>query len=180
MPDPLYRNVMGAAFDAMPAITRAVHNPDPERHFVGRAQIRRGTNWLARQVANWLKLPQPGDGVPIEVTIWRDGEDDVFTRNFDGSIFESRQFGEDTADGKRLMETIGPITTRLRIEARHDGLNLHAERAYWLGIALPGWLTPTVHASERAYGGAHLFDVSVSLPLIGQLMAYRGRLVERR
>lgn len=180
MPEPLYRTVMGGEFDAMPSITRAIHNPDPERRFVGRAQVRRGQNWLARLLASWLKLPRAGDGVPIEVTITRDGEQDIWTRNFDGEVFQSRQFGEETSNGKRLMETIGPITTRLRIEARHDGLNLHAERAFWHGVTLPHWLTPKVHASERAYGGAHLFDVSVSLPLIGQVMAYRGRLVERR
>ncbi len=178
-PDPLYRSVMGPAFDAMPAITRAVHTPRPERHLVGRAQVRRGEGLLARLVAHWLNLPRAGDGVPVEVCIWKDGDGEVYTRDFDGHIFESRQFPTKTPQGPRLMETIGPITTQLRVEPRHDGLNLHAERAFWRGVALPRWLTPQVKASERAYGGAHLFDVSVRLLLIGEVMAYRGRLVER-
>jgi hypothetical protein len=163
----------------MPAVTRALHNPNPQRRFVGRAQIRRGGSPLARLIASWLGLPHPGDGVPVQVTVRRDGAHEVLTRDYGGEIFETRQFQAETDQGKRLMETIGPITTRLRVEARHDGLNLHAEQAFWRGVPLPRWLTPRVRACERAYGGAHLFDVSVRLPLIGQIIAYRGRLVER-
>lgn len=179
MADPLYRTVMGDAYDRLPAVTRALHNPDPERRFVGRAQIRRGGNALARLVARWLNLPQPGDGVPVEVTVRRKADQEILIRDYGGKRFESRFARTDTPDGPRLVETIGPIATRLRIEGRQDGLNLHAERAYWRGLALPRWLTPQVRASERAYGGAHLFDVAVSLPLIGPVIAYRGRLVER-
>ena len=67
----------------------------------------------------------------------------------------------------------------LPLEPSHDGLNLHAERAYCHGTPLPQWLTQQVTASERAYGGAHLFDVSVSLKFVGEVIAYRGRLVEQ-
>jgi len=179
MPEPLYKNVLGPEFDRMPAVTRALHHPNPERRFVGRAQIRRGGSLLARWVAGWLNLPRTGDGVPVQVTVRRDGAHEVLTRDYGGDIFESRQFQSETSDGPRLMEAIGPITTRLRVEARPDGLNLYAEQAYWHGVPLPRWLTPRVRASERAYGGAHLFYVSVRLPLIGQVIAYRGRLVEQ-
>ncbi|MCP2680646.1 DUF4166 domain-containing protein [Maricaulaceae bacterium NA33B04] len=179
MPEPLYRNILGAGFDALPPVTKALHSPMPERVFVGRAQIRRGRSVLARLVASWLKFPKTGDDVPARVTVSLEREAERLVRDYGGAIFESRQYSAQGPDGLRLMEAIGPIATRLRNEPRHDGLNLHAERAYWHGIPLPQWLTPQVTASERAYGGAHLFDVSVSLKFVGEVIAYRGRLVEQ-
>jgi len=178
MSESLYARVLGPAFEQLPRVTRRLHSPDPERVFVGRADIRRGRSLAARLLATLLGLPRPGNGTPARVTVRRKGEAEILTRDYGGRIFESWQGFEATPDGPRLIERVGPVATRLRLEASPDGLNFHAEAAHWRGVALPSWLVPRVAASERAYGEAHLFDVAVSLPLIGEIIGYRGRLVE--
>jgi hypothetical protein len=133
---------------------------------------------VARIVASWLGLPGAGDAVPARVTVSREGDAEILTRDYGGEIFESWQGYIDTPSGPRLVERVGPIATRLRLEGSTEGLTLHAEAAHWRGVPLPGWLTPRAQASERADGDVHVFDVAVSLPLIGQIIAYTGRLDE--
>lgn len=178
MSEPLYARVLGPEFHHLPQVTQRLHSPDPLRVFVGAADIRRGRNPAAWLVAAILGLPRSGSATPARVTVRREGDAEILTRDYDGRIFESWQGFESTSQGPRLIEQVGPIATRLRLEASSDGLTFHAEAARWRGLPLPGWLVPRVSAHERADGEAHLFDVSVSLLVIGEVIAYRGRLVE--
>jgi hypothetical protein len=178
MCEPLYARILGEAFEQLPQVTRRLHSPDPQRVYAGHADIRRGSTLAARLVAALLDLPRPGHQTQSRVTVRREGEAEILTRDYGGRIFESWQGFEATPDGPRLIERIGPVATRLRLEASSDGLDFHAEAARWRGVPLPGWLVPRVTARERADGDAHLFDVAVSLPLMGEIIGYRGRLVE--
>lgn len=179
MSDPLYKRVLGeAVWSQLPSVTQALHSPDPVRVFTGWVNIEGGQSRGARWLAAIMGLPQPGRDVPARVTVIREGTRELLSRNYAGHVFETDQGSVETPNGVRLTEKVGSITTVLRLEGGPEGIRFHAERAFWLGLPLPSFLTPQVDATERAEGHWHCFDVSVSLRGLGQIMAYQGRLQE--
>ena len=73
-----------------------------------------------------------------------------------------------------VEEHFGNIRFRLLLDANEDGLTLTPTAAWWRAVRLPLWLMPRITASERAKDDLHLFDVAITLPLVGRLVHYRG------
>ncbi|MEQ8404778.1 MAG: DUF4166 domain-containing protein [Oceanicaulis sp.] len=176
---PIYARALGPFFAALPAPVRRLHEPGAGRVFEGRAQIERGRG-LAGLAARLLGLPKSGHSVPLRYAVSDVDGVERHARDFDGHAMVTRQRLEILSHGPRIAETIGPVTVLFALEAGLDGLVLAITGARLGPIRLPRALVPRMRATERGYGGAVLFDVSVSAPLIGPVIAYRGRLVERR
>jgi hypothetical protein len=77
-----------------------------------------------------------------------------------------------------IVERFGMLSFRLALNPSEAGLSMPIERAYFLGVLLPRWLTPIscTHETVDAAGRFH-FDVDVVLPLAGRIVRYRGWLV---
>jgi hypothetical protein len=54
---PLYRRLLGARFDALPARARELHDVTETSVWIGRADVERGRSWAARAVATLFSLP---------------------------------------------------------------------------------------------------------------------------
>ncbi|WP_417481166.1 DUF4166 domain-containing protein [Maricaulis sp.] len=176
---PLYQRLLGAGWGSLPPVTRALHAPDPVALFEGRADISRGSHPLARLAAGLLRLPQAGIGVPARIMVSRAGEGELLERWYQGRRFA-------TVQGERaglLHERFGPLRLGFRLTASPEGIDFHQQRVALWFIPLPSWLAPRVQARERFEPGvngaedAHLFDVRLTLPGIGLVIAYRGRLL---
>lgn len=173
----LYEVLLGPSWAVLPAITRALHSPAPRSGFAGRAEIRRGDNAVAAWMAGMLGLPEAGADVParVEVSRTRDraqGSGELLERWYDGRHFATLQY----ARAGLLCERFGPFTLKFRLSASESGIDFHrAGVAVW-GVPLPGFLAPRVTATERADGEVHRFDVRLDLPIVGLIIAYRGRL----
>jgi hypothetical protein len=170
---PLYARLLGPDWLLLPAITRALHQPEPEALFEGRADIRRGSNLLARLMASLLGLPEAGSAVETLVKV---------SRTDDGGELLERWYGHRhfaTWQGARdglLIERFGPFELRFRLSGHEAGIDFHQIGVSLWGLGLPRALAPQVRASERADGDVHCFDVSLSLPGVGLIVAYKGRL----
>jgi hypothetical protein len=172
---PLYRRVMGDAFDRLPEVTRRLHRGRPAVIAEGEALVAPAENPLARVLARWLGVPGEEGRVPVRVVIEsRDGRE-TWTRFFaDRPMRSVMQAGKDGT----LEEQFGPVTIKMRLVGRSDGLDMERAGGRLWGIPLPGFLLPSVKAEERFdEGGRHRFDVEIGLPLLGRLVAYRGYLV---
>ena len=79
-----------------------------------------------------------------------------------------------SADGKQLHERLGPVT--LCFELRRDGeaidWRLRGGRLY--GVPLPRALFGRVLSRSGAENGRYAFRIDTRLPVLGQLVAYRG------
>ena len=173
---PVYQRVLGEDWLRLPEVTRQLHSPAPVSVFEGTADIEGAEHPLATLIAGRAGLPQSGAGVPALIRVSMDGDTEIITRDYGGTVFETRQSAVSTPRGMRLREQVGSVVFTLRLEAGPHGLDFHQESATVMGVPLPEFLRPILHARERADAGEHLFEVEVALPGLGRLVRYRGRL----
>lgn len=158
--------------DTLPAVLRAVHDQPGARTLAGTAQVWRSANPLARLLCNLMRLPAAGVDVPVSVAFERNGDHERWHRRFAGRAYSSRL----TSRGGRLVERMGPATTIFRVGVNAERLHLDLIGFRFLGVPLPSFLRPHCHAIEADAAGAFAFDIPVSLPGLGPVIRYSGRL----
>jgi hypothetical protein len=171
---PLYRRVLGDAWDRLPEPIRAMHDLRDERTATGTATIERGTGWPARLVARLFGFPQAGRDVPVTVTFRRREGAEVWRRRFAGRSFASVQSAGRGRFDKLLAERFGPFVFGLALVLEEDRLRLVLRRWSFLGVPLPLWLAPRGDSHEHADQDRFNFHVEISHPLMGLIVRYRG------
>ncbi len=166
----LYRRLLGARFEALPARVRELHDVTTTAAWVGRADVERGASWASRLLAKLFSLPPDGNDQPLRVTFEpRDGAE-VWTRSFGARQFRSLQFEKHGL----LRERVGLSCLIFALDVSAEGLALRLLDVLVLGIALPRIFHPCVHTLERERDDLYRFEVSSHLPLVGLLVRYAG------
>ena len=171
MNPPLFRRVLGDAFDALPPQVRALHALDSRAVWRGEATITRGTHPLAMLCAWATHLPPSRERVPTAVEFIATDDGEIWRRDFGGARMASRYR---LRDG-RLCERLGLV------EFVFD-LGVHDGEILWdtTNVRLFGWLPlpaawfARVRCREREHAGRYEFLVDAALPLIGPLIRYEG------
>jgi uncharacterized protein DUF4166 len=175
----LYRSLVGPAWDGLPASVRQAHLRDEGLEAAGVLRVERGAGRAARALARLCRLPEAGEGVPVRLSVRREGRGERWVRRFGEQRLVSSQRA---LTGGLLAERFGPLELRFRLATTGGGLRYEhrATRlcAGPLRIPVPGWLAPRVAATEEAAPSADRtrLRVTVSLPLVGLLLAYDGEL----
>lgn len=169
----LFRRISTRAFDVMPEPVRRLHDVKELNCLAGRCSARRGRNPFARFFALLLGLPPEAEDVPITVSIRREGTTEVWVRSIAGRRFQSTMREERSGS---LSETIGPVRFTFDLRMDEAGFSLHVEGCRVFGIPLPRIFLPVVEAKETAAGNEVIFDIAASMPFVGLVVAYRGRL----
>jgi hypothetical protein len=172
----LYRNLLGARFDTLPAKVRELHDIGSGATWTGRARVERGTSLMARALAVLTRLPPTTPDMPLVVTFAPVESGETWRRQFGDHVFPSLQ---QLGDGV-ILERIGPVTLELRPEAGPDGLRLSLTGAKLLGIGAPRPLLARVATREYEVDGRYTFEVEADLPIFGRLVRYRGWLERAR
>lgn len=169
--EPLYKRVMGASFYRLPKPVRTMHEVCGDGGAVGIATVTRGPNPLAQLVAAIMRFPKAGEH-DLHVSFREDDGRETWERDFAGATFRSELSEK---DGK-LVERFGPL--RFQFELPSDACGLKMMMVGWsaFGISLPLFLAPKTVATETAEDGVFVFDVAIALPLIGDIVHYRGSL----
>lgn len=166
----LYRRLLGARFEMLPAPVRGLHDVTETAVWAGRADVERGSSWASRLLAALFSLPPNGKDQPLRVTFEpRDGGE-IWTRAFGAREFRSLQFEKHGL----LRERVGPSCLVFALDASAEGLALRLLDVLVLGIPLPRMLHPCVRTMESERDGRYRFEVSSRLPLIGLLVRYAG------
>jgi NAD(P)-dependent dehydrogenase (short-subunit alcohol dehydrogenase family) len=168
---PLYARIMGADFVALPAPVREMHQLIGDGGAFGTATVTRGRNWLARMVAAIMRFPPAGEhDLTVHFTECDGAE--RWTRNFGGSRFSS----ELSEASGLLVERFGPMRFHFTLPGDADGLKMVMQKWSIFHLPMPLALAPRSPAREWAEGEDFCFDVPISLPLIGLVIHYSGRL----
>ncbi|MDO9474601.1 MAG: DUF4166 domain-containing protein [Caulobacter sp.] len=173
--EPVYRQVMAGAFDAMPDAWRAVHDLRAGTLTVeGRAMVRRGKGLLARLVGAVVGFPPAGDDVPVAVCFERRGNAELWTRTFGGKTFSSLQEPGRGRSAHLVVERFGPLAVAMAPTTHNGRMSLVIRRFSAFGVPLPLWLGPTTAAHEEIVDGRFHFDVEIGHPLTGMIVRYQG------
>lgn len=172
LPPPLYARIMGARFDELPPLVRAIHDVQGDAGAAGEGTVRRGRNPLARLLGAIMRFP-PAGAWPLHVAFAERGGRERWTRDFGGHVFAS-VLGE---RGGLAVERFGPVRFGFALEPAADGLNMALKRWSIFGLPLPLFLAPRIAAREWQAQGRFNFDVAVAMPIVGDVVHYSGWLV---
>ncbi|WP_269580993.1 DUF4166 domain-containing protein [Roseibium sp. Sym1] len=172
--DALFRQALGPDFDALPEPVRALHRVQGRHVWSGEARVTRGSSFLARLLCGIFGFPPRAERTPVNVTIERCGDIEVWQRNFGGKRFET-VLGLAGAPGSGVVqERFGLMAFDIFLERQDGGLAFPVGRSYLLNVPLPRRLLPVSETLEFADNGRFRFDVKVSVPGAGMLVHYRG------
>ncbi|MFN3670183.1 MAG: DUF4166 domain-containing protein [Brevundimonas sp.] len=171
----IFARAIGPAFDALPDAIRALHETPGRSLWRGAAMTEGAAGPLAALVARIVGFPTAQAACPAEVAIEADGDRSVWRRRIGGHGFASVLTPR---AGGRVRERFGPVSMDLSLTPE-GGRLVYRVDGWRLGpIPLPRLLGPSTRAHEEVDAdGRFVFDVEISLPLIGRLVRYRGWLV---
>lgn len=165
----LFAQVLGPAFETLPAPLRALHVAQGMQRYRGDVEVERGKGLLSRLVAAATHLPPDGAG-PLRVEIDASPNHERWTRFIGGRAMPSRLW----RDGDVLCERLGLATFGFRLEVVDAAIVWRVMRVRVFGMSLPArWFTG-VGARESAERERYRFDVWARLPRIGVLVRYCG------
>jgi len=160
---------MDGAFAKLPDLVQRAHRGTIR--LSGTAKVERGKG-LGGLVAMIMRLPKSNPAADLVVTAWHFADQMVWSRSFDGRVFESTFKKDDDF----LVEQMGPLSLFLQPMAE-GGRLVYRLIATQIGpIALPRGFAPSMTAWEGEKDGKYQFEVSVNLPLLGRLVRYSGSL----
>lgn len=173
---PLYRRVLGPAFASLPPRLQELHGGMERRQWAGQAEVRRGSGLLARAISAAFGFPEAASHVPVSVKFSPENGAELWTRSFGDKSFSSLQSCGDGRDQHLLVERFGMVSVSLALVVEGERLFLIPRRWSVLGIPMPGFLLPGGSSFETEEQGQFCFDVEISAPVVGLIVAYKGRL----
>jgi hypothetical protein len=177
---PLYRRMLGEAWDRLAPQIQQLHAVESECSFVGRCTVDRGRNPLSWLVATLYGFPKAGADQHIAVMLKVEGDGERWTRVIGGRRFSSVQKpGRGTSEWL-VREWFGPASVDLALVV--EGVNLRYVVRRWrlFGVPMPLWLGPRSRAIETVEAGQFRFDVEIAHPLTGLIVRYCGVLASPR
>ncbi len=170
----LFKRVLGKEFASIPEVTQFLHRGAPAVLGEGEADIEPPQNPAGRILSALFRFPKPGKAQPVSVLVEQVGGGERWLRRYPGRDMLSFMSHGDP-ETQTLVERFGPFSFRMKITGHRDGLDLRMLSARLGPLALPRFMVPDITATERAdEQGRHLFDVSISLPMIGRIVRYTG------
>lgn len=171
---PLYRRILGTAWNDLPPSLRAIHDIDGRKTAAGKAEVERGKGLLARAVAAMFGFPKAGRDIPVTVELVAETGGERWQRDFAGNVFSSAQTeGRGRNDGL-LVERFGPFSFALAVVVERERLSLVLRSWTFLGIPMPKALSPRTEAFEYEEDERFRFHIAIAHPLAGLIVRYRG------
>jgi hypothetical protein len=172
---PLFRHILGEAWDLLPFPIRDLHSPLSVSSYSGLCTVTQGRNPIAKIVTALVGFPKAGTDLPINVKISVVKSGERWMRTMADRSFSSTQSQATGRSQGLVRERFGPIAVDLALVVEASRLKYLITRWAFLGIPLPLCLGPKTAAVESmdAQGRFH-FDVKLWHPLLGALVHYTG------
>jgi hypothetical protein len=174
---PLYRRLLGDAWEALPMPLKVLHDCQRDRQAKGLARVEVGSNPLSRLIAALFGFPEAGQDIPVQVSFRLKGGGEHWQRTFAGKSFSSFQSEGQGRSERLLSEQFGPLTFGLALVLEAERLSLVVRRWSILGVPLPVTLAPQTSSYEYVADGRFCFHVEIRHRLTGFIVRYQGWLV---
>lgn len=173
MPEPLFPALIGPAdWLLLAEPVQRMHGGAVSLSAHGVAQVDGARHPFARLLRRVLGLPEPGADQAIALRIERVEGRETWTRSFANGRMRSTL--ERAADGTHLRERLGPVSLYFALRREGDAIDWQLRQGQLLGLPLPRAMFGSVFSRSLAEDGRYVFHIDTRLPLLGQLIAYRG------
>ncbi|MGC3984420.1 MAG: DUF4166 domain-containing protein [Pseudorhodoferax sp.] len=168
----MYEQVLGEAFDRLPAAVQRFHRLRGDWTLAGQAQTQAPASVPARLLAWALGTPRSATSGTIRFELSAEPRVETWTRHFPAQTMRSTL----RLAGAELHEVLGASRLRFQLLASPTGLEMRLIGLHFMGIPCPRWLMPEVVAREHGDGRRIEFHVAARVRGIGQVASYRGHL----
>jgi hypothetical protein len=175
-PQPLYRRILGDAWEQLSPQVRQLHSVAGESRFAGECTVYRGRNPLAWLIATLIGFPDAGASREISVGLIEEGDGERWIREVGNRRFTSIQHPGGRRHRGLIRERFGPVAVYLALLVDDGRLRYLIRGWTFCGIPLPLAIGPRTTAVESAHGDRFRFDVEISHVLTGLIVHYRGTL----
>jgi hypothetical protein len=169
LPENALIECMDGAFVKLPDLVQKAHRGTIK--LFGTAKVERGVG-LGGLIAAIMGLPKSNPKADLTVMAWHFPDQIVWSRTFDGKVFESTFKKDDDL----LVEQMGPLSLYLQPMCEGGRLVYRLIGTQIGPITVPRILAPSMNAWESEKDGKYQFEVSVGLPVFGQVIRYSGTL----
>jgi hypothetical protein len=175
---PLYRRILGDAYDALPAPLQAMHDLREHMSAEGTATVTRGWSFPARLAAALVGFPRAGENVPVRVDFTIEHGRERWTRTFAGRSFHSTQEQGRGRSEWLVCERFGPLCIAMALVLDAGRLRLIVRRCSVFAVPLPLWLAPARRNAYEHARTAGFISIDADLhPFHRLIVGYRGWLV---
>ncbi len=172
---PIFQQVLGDTFNALPPKVRATHRTIEVSRWCGQATVLRGEDSWSKFLGWVFGFPANAKDIRVEVTKTVTKQGETWERRFGERNFKS--YLQATSQG--MAERFGPFTFQLGLEVTDDCLHFPVLSGRIGPLPLPRWLLPISDAREYEKNGRFHFDVKLKAPFTHNLLAhYQGNLSE--
>ncbi len=160
----------------LPEPVRDLHDVLDRRAFVGRSSVERGHGALSRFIGWCMAFPPAAADVPVRVDMQRSTTGETWQRRFGRARFRSHLSRRLEAPHGEIWERFGPLSFRINLEQNGNELHYPVDAVRLFGfLPLPRVLVPNSDTREYVNEeGNACFDVSISHPVAGFIVRYRG------
>ena len=171
---PIYRRMLGSAWEKLPQSVAAMHDSTISRTVEGRARVERGTGLLARLTAAVVGFPADNPDVPVRVRFECEGGQETWIRTFATKSFRSVQSAATGRDACLLAEDFGPFRVLIALvpEKRPSAAGDPWLAYFWSAAAAVS--APGGETYEEERDGIFRFHVEITSPLTGLIVRYTG------
>lgn len=171
---PLYRRVLGEAYDSLPQSLQVIHDVSGSACLKGRATVERGRGWIAGAIAALFGFPPAGRDVPLTVAFEPIPGGERWRRTFGDRTFSSDQTEGAGRWAGLVKERFGPFAFGLALVVEDGRLKLVVRRWSAFGLPLPLALSAGGPAHEEERDGVFHLHVEIHHPLCGLIVRYQG------
>ena len=177
----LFPQLFASRFSSMPQAWQKFHTVSGEHCYEGEAEVIRGESLLLRILASVLRLP-PTSKVPVKLVIKKEEDFERWSRFFGDSFFSTVLFSDEKkTSGQQyyyLRERFGPLCFGIVLTVEAETVIWRIDRWWFFKMPLPKLFAPKSETKEFIdTHGRYAFDIDLSVPFLGRLIAYRGWLV---
>jgi hypothetical protein len=173
----LYEQILAGRWNEVDLKVRNSHLTGSVLRAECRLDVEDGANVFGKIARRIVLLPAPVRDAPVELVIREAPGGELWERKFPDNTLSSVQY---RSPDSCLVDRFGIIAFHFRLTVSEGSIH-HIHRRTYLHLGsivfrLPLWLSPTVvsHESADAVENASRINVSLSLPLVGRVLAYAG------
>jgi hypothetical protein len=166
----LYRRVLGASFDQLPAVLQHFHDDPEGGRARGTVRVERGRGLFRNVAASVLGMPRAGEDVPVSLSVAVRGDCEEWVRHFGKQRVRSIQW----ASGTLLFERRGPVSFSSALVVRGSRLIYEFREAWFAGVPLSASFSPYVDGYVDAGEKGWRLVVHIFAPFLGEIVRYEG------
>ena len=166
----LYQRILGERFSRLPPALQQFHGQVKGGCAEGTVTVERGRGILRRGLAALLRLPPPGQEIPLQLEVVTENGCERWIRHFGDYCLDTLQWQE----GSLLVEKAGLLQFGFRLIVEDSALVFQQQFCRLGKLPLPCFAAISISATVRDYGQGWRVEVVISAPFLGVITTYRG------